>query len=393
MNLPDWRTFDFEPGILAEPIADGSRLVLWVPGDRDASFQYWERVGSVVRGEVVAEQGLCATAATSVPVRQRVRGGLGQLFKNLRPPKSGRGFLLPDGSSSEQCGERRADLILVWSPDADPQFDEARIQSAWPRGKGCRRLGHNLFLVSGVEPQSARPVQQAEREPAPASENPRIHAESLLAAARRAGDRQQEATSLADLGVILMGEGNPAGSIASLESALVIARELGDAERGRDIIGNLGLAKMAVGQPEQARQMFEQGLTYARANRDHLTEKTALERLGLVHWHLREFSRALAFFEQALALARLVGDRLQVGNLLWYQGIQHAELGQRDLAIARAEESIALFKAMGRPQAAWYGSHLQKYRMGLYDEQPAASGAGVSFLRRSRSWEGRSWRA
>ena len=45
-------------------------------------------------------------------------------------------------------------------------------------------------------------------------------------------------------------------------------------------------------------------------------------------------------------------------NLLWYQGIQHAELGQRDLAIAKAEESIALFKAMGRPQAAWYGSHL-----------------------------------
>ena len=58
--------------------------------------------------------------------------------------------------------------------------------------------------------------------------------------------------------------------------------------------------------------------------------------------------------------------------------IQHAEMGQRDLAIAKAEESIALFKAMGRPQAAWYGSHLQKYRMGLYEEAPAASSSGVS---------------
>ena len=69
---------------------------------------------------------------------------------------------------------------------------------------------------------------------------------------------------------------------------------------------------------------------------------------------------------------------MQAGNLLWYQGIQHAEMGQRDLAIARAEESIELFKAMGRPQAAWYGSHLQKYRMGLYEEQPASMGAGVT---------------
>jgi hypothetical protein len=77
-------------------------------------------------------------------------------------------------------------------------------------------------------------------------------------------------------------------------------------------------------------------------------------------------------------LARLVGDRMQAANLLWYQGIQHAELGQRDLAIAKAEESIELFKAMGRPQAAWYGSHLQKYRMGLYEQAPAATGAGVN---------------
>src|SRR4029077_17894914 len=51
---------------------------------------------------------------------------------------------------------------------------------------------------------------------------------------------------------------------------------------------------------------------------------------------------------------------------------------QRDLAIAKAEESIELFRAMGRPQAAWYGQHLQKYRMGLYEEAPAAAGAGVN---------------
>ena len=126
--------------------------------------------------------------------------------------------------------------------------------------------------------------------------------------------------------------------------------------------------------------MFEHGLAFARAKRDHLGEKTAMERLGLAHWHLREFATALSCFEQALGLARLVGDRMQAANLLWYQGIQYAELGQRDLAIAKAEESIALFKAMGRPQAAWYGSHLQKYRMGLYEDSAGHGwrGCGVS---------------
>jgi hypothetical protein len=34
-----------------------------------------------------------------------------------------------------------------------------------------------------------------------------------------------------------------------------------------------------------------------------------------------------------------------------------------------------VFKSLGRPQAATYGAYLQKYRMGLVDESPAA-GAG-----------------
>ena len=119
MNLPDWRTFAFDQGILAEPISDGNRLVVWLPDDRDATFQYWERIANVSRGEIISAQGLCATPATSVRARQRLRGGLGRLLQGLRPSNKNRDFLLPDGSSSEQCGERRTDMLLVWSPGPD----------------------------------------------------------------------------------------------------------------------------------------------------------------------------------------------------------------------------------------------------------------------------------
>ena len=70
-------------------------------------------------------------------------------------------------------------------------------------------------------------------------------------------------------------------------------------------------------------------------------------------------------------MARQLGDRQQAATVLWHQSIQHAELGQRERAIAKAEESITLFKLLGKPQAAWYGAQLQKYRMGLYDEPTA----------------------
>jgi tetratricopeptide (TPR) repeat protein len=379
MNVPDCRTFELEPGILAEPpVSDRNRLVLWVPGNRDATFQYWERIGNVARAEISSEQGICATAATAVPTRKRRRGGLAKLLKGLGRTSNNRDFLLPDGSSSEQCGERRTDLLLVWSEDAQSPLDLARLQAAWPSAKGSRKLGQNLFLVSGVETRTAAPSEPVEPQPVEASANPREQAEALVAAARKNGNRAALATALTDLGVTQISESNPTGAVASLQSALAIARELGDPEREIDIIGNLGLALMGVGQAAQARQAFEHCLGYNRSKKDHLGEKTTMERLGLAHWHLREFVVALSCFEQALSLARLVGDRMQAANLLWYQGIQHAELGQREAAIAKAEESIELFKAMGRPQAAWYGSHLQKYRMGLYEQAPAASGAGVS---------------
>src|SRR5271165_3124477 len=107
MNPPDWRTFALDKKLVLENSADASRLVVWVPGDRDRDFQYWDRIGSVARAEVTSDDGLCTTAATLVPARQRIRRSLGKFFDSLRKSKGTRHFLLPDGASSEQCGERQ----------------------------------------------------------------------------------------------------------------------------------------------------------------------------------------------------------------------------------------------------------------------------------------------
>ena len=66
MNLPDCRTLAFEQGILAEPIPDQNRVVLWVPGKRDATFQYWERIGNVARADD-GNRGLAVIEKVTVP--------------------------------------------------------------------------------------------------------------------------------------------------------------------------------------------------------------------------------------------------------------------------------------------------------------------------------------
>src|SRR4051794_21645820 len=97
MKVADWIDWDLDPGVLREPNSgtDGNRIVLWLPGPSEGTFQHWERISSVARAEVSVEDGLCATAATSIPTRHRVQGILGKLVGRLRGAQGRRAFVLP----------------------------------------------------------------------------------------------------------------------------------------------------------------------------------------------------------------------------------------------------------------------------------------------------------
>jgi tetratricopeptide (TPR) repeat protein len=372
MKLPHWQDLVCETAIFPEPIEDGLRIVLWIRGAREHRYQYWERIGSVARGEITEQQGLCTIAAVSVRARERVGSSIAGLWKDLRGPRGDRRYLLPNGRSVEQCGERQTDLLLVWTEPEHESLDEARLKGRWPEGTRFSRLARNLFLVAGIKTETAKPERAALQAEAAPTGTPREIGEQALAAARQSGDRHKEAAALVDLGAINLNEGDAKGAAAILEEALVLARQLGDQTQESDVLGNLALAALALRQPVRARQLLEQELSLIRARNDPFAEKLALERLGITAWNTGNPAQALALFESALAVARKVGDRHQEATLLWQQAIQHAELGQRDFAVAKAEESITLMKLQGKPQAGWYGSQLQKYRIGVEDGSGAA---------------------
>lgn len=384
MKLPRCQDLALTEDVFPESVADENRIVLWLKKERDGSFQYWERVGSVARSPVIARNGLCATAATSVRAREWIGGALGKIWHSLRERKGHRAFPLPNGRSAEQCGERQADLLLVWPSDEGQVPDEAVIKDEWPEATRLHRLGEKLYVIGGVSSTADRtsaPGQAADSQQPPSEATPREDAERSLARAREASDRHAEVIALTDLGVIGMTEGDPQRAINFLEQALALSRELGDKDRECDILGNLGMALLGVRQPAKALELFQYELSYSRSKSDPYAEKLALERMGMAAGNLGDPNRAIAFYEQALAVTRRVGDRHQEGNILWQESIQLAELGQRDRAIAKAEEAVTLFKLLGKPQAGWYGAYLQKYRMGVVDDSPqAGGGAGASPL-------------
>jgi tetratricopeptide (TPR) repeat protein len=336
--------------------------------------------------ETTLEPGVFAIAAVAMSARQKARGLFGRLVKRLRRSAPDDAWMLPNGATAEQVGERRSDLILVWSDGAEA-LDETRLQNRWP-GATRERLGERLFLVGGVElaqpaspaattaappkspaplPSRAAPTPQVPVRPAPppmATGNPRQQAQQFLALARQSGDRRREANALLDLGVVCNRTGDPRSAAGHLQEALNLARELGDRALESDAQGNLGLALLPLGHPAQALQLIVEAVATARASGNVYQLKQALDNIGSAYGGMRQPERALEAYGEALALARQLGDRAHEADLLWCSAIQHADLDDRQQTLAHGQAAIDICRDLGNPYADMLAEHLAKYAAG-----------------------------
>jgi tetratricopeptide (TPR) repeat protein len=187
-------------------------------------------------------------------------------------------------------------------------------------------------------------------------------AEQLLAAARKSGDRQHEASALIDLGMTYRAGGNAPRARALFEEALAMARASQDAARAGDALGSLGLLALDAGQARTALELLKQELESARSAGDRCAEALALGHLAFCHASLGDTAAALSSCEQALTIAREVGDRQQEANLLWFLATQHGASGQRESAIRRAQAAVNLLDELQLPYRDLYAEYLERYR-------------------------------
>jgi tetratricopeptide (TPR) repeat protein len=352
----DWSGMNPGAGVLREPVPGEGHIVLWRPasGEGQPPVPEWQRISSGSRADISADLGMLSVPANAIRVRVGARGFFSKLFGK----PSGQTWLLPNGQSAEQVGERRTDLLLVW-PQEGNLIDRERITARWPNSQSVEPLGAQLFLVSGT----AR-VEPARDQVAAAQEGPRQTAEKLLAAARGSGDRARVVTALIDLGIAWQGEGDAPRSAEVLEEALSLARQLDDRNKIRDALNNLSLARLYSGQAPEALAIAQEDLALARSSGDRFAEKLSLDHLGLIYSSMRQSAEALSAFQQALNLAREVQDDKQEARLLWFIAIQLADMDQRDQAVAVGREAVEVLRKKRDPQAAWFAELLGRYRRG-----------------------------
>src|SRR5205823_4691750 len=144
-------------------------------------------------------------------------------------------WILPNGEPVEPAGPRRTDMVLVWPEVENELMDEGRIRSLWPGCKELRRLGENLFLVSGIELADRGSAVKLDVPP-DAKGCPREAARRMLAAARQARDPRSEAAALAELGIMSLQQGKKRVALGMLEKAAALIHELGDPLQESDVL-------------------------------------------------------------------------------------------------------------------------------------------------------------
>ncbi len=128
--------------------------------------------------------------------------------------------------------------------------------------------------------------------------------EQSLSLARDRGDRFLEATSLLNLGAVMLDEGRFDEAVDRSEAASEAAKGLqaGDLEMAAQ--QNLAWAAYRLGDSERALDLLVEADKRAASLGDVFLEENALTDIGYIHMDARRFDVAETFFRRALSLAK-----------------------------------------------------------------------------------------
>jgi CHAT domain-containing protein/Tfp pilus assembly protein PilF len=200
-----------------------------------------------------------------------------------------------------------------------------------------------LALVLGALPAaSARQLPEAleqaratlHRE-GPAAALPAL--ETVLAAARDAGDRLTEGAALRALGGAYRALDRIADARSALERALEVTAQSGDALENGKTRNSLGLLEWQLGRYPQATSQLERAATRGGELGEAELEGAALNNLGLVRDELGEYARSRDLYRRALALYERVGFERGASDAL-------GNLGGVDLLLGRYADALEWYR-------------------------------------------------
>src|SRR6266511_343541 len=164
---------------------------------------------------------------------------------------------------------------------------------------------------------------------------------------RRATDRNGEAQTLNNIGVVYASLGEMQKALEKYNQALPIRRAVGDRRGEAETLNNIGAAYGALGETRKALEKHNEALPIWRAIGDRSGEAETLSNIGVVYRWLGEMQKALEKYNEALPIWRAVGDRSGEAVTLSNIGLVYNALGEMQKALEKYDEALPIWRAVG----------------------------------------------
>jgi CHAT domain-containing protein/Tfp pilus assembly protein PilF len=204
---------------------------------------------------------------------------------------------------------------------------------------------------------------------------------------RAVGDRGQEARTLHSIGLHYKQRLAYQQALDYHQQALQLALPTGDQALQALLLNDIGHLCFVVGRHQQAFDYYRQALPLWRALGDRRGEVATLMNIGLAHWALSEHHQALEAYDQVLPLVRALGNRQSEAETLTNIGLAYCSIGEYQRALVHYGQALQLWRALGHRfgQAralidmgrvyAWQGEAQQAGS--LFEQALALKGIGI----------------
>jgi DNA-binding SARP family transcriptional activator/tetratricopeptide (TPR) repeat protein len=167
-----------------------------------------------------------------------------------------------------------------------------------------------------------------------------------LEAARRSGNRLDQARLLNTLGVLHTERLKHDEALTYYQDALSLMRELGDRRRESAVLTNLGMTFEALKRPVEAIELHRQALAMLAADGDEVDLAKARSNLARALEAGGRHAQALAEARKARAALRRIGDRREQAYVLVTMGMALAGLGQQGRALDCLRQALAVYVSL-----------------------------------------------
>src|SRR5262249_11449426 len=127
---------------------------------------------------------------------------------------------------------------------------------------------------------------------------------------RQTGNRQFEANTLANIGIVYGSTGQPQKALDYFQQALPLYRAVGDKNGEANALNGIGHVYKDIGQPQTVLDYYQQALTTLRQTGNRQDEALVLYNTARAEWRLHRLDAAQTHLAQAVALLEQIRDNL-----------------------------------------------------------------------------------